>query len=202
MRLEDAGGVPYPVHAHRGASFVQVREGDRYRVRLTNRRAARVEVVLSVDGVDVVTGRPADPGRQRGYVLAPFGSIVVEGYRQSFDHVAAFRFVAPADGYAQAGPDEAGILAAAVFEERPSRTRGLAWTPAYPVHHAPAAESLVDEAPAAASPEAGDASSSPVVVTGWGETTVQSVHPVRFRRHHPRRPDAVVYLFYEAQTST
>jgi hypothetical protein len=49
-----------------------------------------LEIVLSVDGLDVIDGRRASFGR-RGYVIDPHRQLVVEGFRQS-DTVAAFRF--------------------------------------------------------------------------------------------------------------
>ena len=45
-----------PVHPQRGTSWVAGRPGSRYAVRLANRSGARVMVVLSVDGINVVTG--------------------------------------------------------------------------------------------------------------------------------------------------
>jgi hypothetical protein len=51
----------------------------------------RLEIVLSVDGLDVIDGRPAS-FRKRGYCVNPHRKLVVEGFRQSTEAVAAFRF--------------------------------------------------------------------------------------------------------------
>ena len=56
---------------HRGATWVAGRPGDRYAVRLTNRSPGRVLVVLSIDGVNAVSGDTAAVA-QTGYVLAPW----------------------------------------------------------------------------------------------------------------------------------
>jgi hypothetical protein len=56
-----------------------------------NESDARVEVVLSVDGLDVIDGRSASY-RKRGYIIPPRGRINVDGFRQSMSEVAAFRF--------------------------------------------------------------------------------------------------------------
>jgi hypothetical protein len=104
---------------HRGATWVAGRPGDRYAVRLTNRSAGRVLVVLSVDGVNAVSGDTAAVG-QTGYVLAPWQSAEITGWRKSFSEAAAFYFTALPDSYAARTdrPDNVGVVGAAVFRER------------------------------------------------------------------------------------
>jgi hypothetical protein len=78
-------------------------EGRHYSIVVRNRCNLRLEVVLSVDGLDgldVLDGRPAS-ARKRGYVIAPRGTLVVEGFRQSSEAVAAFRFGPVRERYAQ-----------------------------------------------------------------------------------------------------
>ena len=114
-----------PAYRHRGASYVAGRPGDRYAVRLTNRSGGRVLVVLSVDGVNAVSGETAATG-QTGYVLAPWQSAEITGWRKSYAEAAAFYFTALPDSYAARTdrPDNVGVIGAAVFRERvaePSR---------------------------------------------------------------------------------
>ena len=59
-----------PSFSHQGASWVAGRPGSRYAVRLVNRTGGRVLVVLSIDGVNAVSGETAATA-QTGYVLAP-----------------------------------------------------------------------------------------------------------------------------------
>ena len=103
----------------RGASYVAGRPGDRYAVRLTNRSGARVLVVLSVDGVNAVSGETASTG-QTGYVLGPWASAEITGWRKSYSEAAAFYFTALPDSYAARTdrPDNVGVIGAAVFRER------------------------------------------------------------------------------------
>ena len=104
---------------HRGASYVAGRPGDRYAVRLTNRSGARVLVVLSVDGVNAVSGETAAIG-QTGYVLAAYQSAEITGWRKSHTEAAAFYFTALPDSYAARTqrPDNVGVIGTAVFRER------------------------------------------------------------------------------------
>ena len=104
---------------HRGASWVAGRPGDRYAVRLTNRTGARVLVVLSVDGVNAVSGETAVVG-QTGYVLSAWQSAEITGWRKSHAEAAAFYFTALPDSYAARTqrPDNVGVIGTAVFRER------------------------------------------------------------------------------------
>ncbi len=104
---------------YRGSSYVAGRPGDRYAVRLTNRSGARVLVVLSVDGVNAVSGETASTG-QTGYVLGPWQTAEITGWRKSYSEAAAFYFTALPDSYAARTdrPDNVGVIGAAVFHER------------------------------------------------------------------------------------
>ncbi len=104
---------------HRGASYIAGRPGDRYALRLANRSGSRVLVVLSVDGVNVVSGETAATG-QTGYVLGPWATAEITGWRKSYSEAAAFYFTALPDSYAARTdrPDNVGVIGAAVFRER------------------------------------------------------------------------------------
>jgi hypothetical protein len=117
--IVDAGGASLPAFAHRGQRWVMGTLGQRYRIRLRNPTSARVEAVVSVDGLDAVDGRSASL-EKRGYVLPPFGEITVEGFRTSLDTVAAFRFSSVRDSYAgRKGQDRnVGVIGVAFFRER------------------------------------------------------------------------------------
>jgi hypothetical protein len=101
-------------------TWVAGRPGNRYSVRLTNRSGARVLVVLSVDGVNAVSGETAS-FNQTGYVLAPYQTTEITGWRKSMTEAAAFYFTSLPDSYAARTdrPDNVGVIGAAVFRERP-----------------------------------------------------------------------------------
>ena len=77
-------------HSFRGEQYVAGNPGDRYGLRLVNRTGQRVLVVLSVDGVNVVTGETASPD-QSGYVLDPWGRAEISGWRKSLQE--SYNFV-------------------------------------------------------------------------------------------------------------
>ena len=143
---------------HRGASYVAGRPGDRYAVRLTNRSSGRVLVVLSVDGVNAVSGETAAVG-QTGYVLAPYQSAEITGWRKSYSEAAAFYFTALPDSYAARTdrPDNVGVIGAAVFRERVPEPVTRWFEPAPSLARESAASGRIDaerQAPATAAADA------------------------------------------------
>ncbi len=120
VSVEDLrGGRTLPTAHHAGDRFVVGEHGQRYAIRLANTTSRRLLVVLSVDGVNAVTGETAAPD-QRGYVLGPYQHTVVRGWRKSLDEVAEFRFAALPHSYAArtGRPDNVGVIGVAVFEEQ------------------------------------------------------------------------------------
>src|SRR5690606_20233653 len=91
----------------------------------TNNTAERMEAVVTVDGRDVISGQLGNFKKQRGYVLDPYASIRIDGFRQSFEQVATFRFSGLQDSYTarQGTPQHAGVIGMAVFREKPRRQR-------------------------------------------------------------------------------
>jgi hypothetical protein len=111
-------GYELPQYPARGQLWVPGTPGHRYAVRLTNRSPERVLVVLSVDGVNAISGQTADTG-QGGYVLEPYQTTEVAGWRKSMRDVAQFYFADFGDSYATrtGRPHDVGVIGVAVFEE-------------------------------------------------------------------------------------
>jgi hypothetical protein len=100
--------------------FVIGEQGRRYTIAVQNKTDARMEVVLSVDGLDVLDGRTASL-RKRGYILGPHARLTVDGFRQSSESVAAFRFSPVRESYAAekyGKTHNVGVVGVAVFNER------------------------------------------------------------------------------------
>jgi hypothetical protein len=119
--LEDEFGTPLPSYPQRAERFALGRDGQRYNVRIYNHTGRRVEAVVSVDGRDVLSGKPGDYRQQRGYIVPAYGSVLIDGFRTSLSSVAAFRFTSPEDSYsARMGtPENVGVIGAAFFSENP-----------------------------------------------------------------------------------
>ncbi len=117
--VDRGSGQPMRVWRHHGRLFVAGEPGERYSLRLTNHTAGRVEVVVSVDGVNIVTGDTANV-HQTGYLLHPYQSYDVTGWRKSTTEVAAFAFAPLPQSYAArtGRPGEVGVIGVAVYTEK------------------------------------------------------------------------------------
>jgi hypothetical protein len=113
-------GMPAPTFFQNGETYVMGALGERYTLRILNHTGRRIEAVASVDGRDVVDGRPADFRNKRGYIVPAWGSVDIDGWRLSRAQVAAFRFSSVADSYAArtGTAREVGVIGAAIFTER------------------------------------------------------------------------------------
>ena len=112
-------GVTLPAYPRNGKYYVVGVPGHRYGVRLTNRSGGRVLAVLSVDGVNAISGETASPD-QTGYVLDAWQSTQIEGWRKSMNEIAQFNFTALPNSYAArtGRPDNVGVIGVAVFREK------------------------------------------------------------------------------------
>jgi hypothetical protein len=113
-------GRVLPVYAHAGRRFVVGKPGNEYSIRVRNGSGERVLAVMSVDGVNVITGDTASPA-QSGYVLGPYETAEISGWRKDMSRTAAFYFTALPDSYAArtGRPDNVGVIGVAVFREKP-----------------------------------------------------------------------------------
>jgi hypothetical protein len=118
VRVQDSAGRPLPASCA-GAQCITVGEvGQRYTIVIHNRGPYRLEAVASVDGLDVLDGQPAS-SHKRGYVVGPYATLEIEGWRRSAAQVAAFRFSSVAHSYAaRTGSDRnVGVIGVALFRE-------------------------------------------------------------------------------------
>ena len=120
-------GQRLPIYVHDGKHYVAGQPGERYSVQVVNRSSRRILSVVSVDGINVVSGETAAPD-QTGYVLGAWQAYDIAGWRKSSDEVAAFYFTALPDSYAARTdrPGDVGVIGVAVFRE---------WTPPRPRPH-------------------------------------------------------------------
>ncbi|MBK6295456.1 MAG: hypothetical protein IPO19_06645 [Rhodoferax sp.] len=116
--IDRSTGERLDVYRHRGRLYVAGIPGNRYAVSLHNKSGARVLTVVSVDGINAISGQTA-AAAQSGYVLSPWQTTQVSGWRKSMDEVAAFYFTSIDDSYAARTdrPQHVGVIGVAVFRE-------------------------------------------------------------------------------------
>jgi hypothetical protein len=102
-----------------GKRYVIGTPGHEYAVRIRNCTGGRLLAVVSVDGINAVTGETASPD-QSGYVIEPGGYVNIQGWRKDLERTAAFYFSDPGDSYASrtGRPDDLGVIGVALFRER------------------------------------------------------------------------------------
>ena len=114
-----ATGATLSVYENGGRQYIVGVPGHEYAVRIRNATGQRILAVTSVDGVNVVTGETASPS-QPGYVIDPWGSVEIAGWRKSMSRTAAFFFTEHSNSYAArtGRPFDVGVIGIAVFNER------------------------------------------------------------------------------------
>jgi hypothetical protein len=101
LTIEHKDGRAVREFVHEGRTYIESRVGTEYQLRLKNNTGGRVLAVVSVDGINAVSGKPvSDSPDEAGYVLAPNESHVIKGYRVDENTVASFTFVKREGSYA------------------------------------------------------------------------------------------------------
>jgi hypothetical protein len=103
-----------------GRRFVVGSEGSDYSIVVKNLCKSRLELVLSVDGLDVIDGKSAAYAKQ-GYIISPGETLEIKGWRTAPDRVARFRFSTVAGSYANLRHGDhrnVGVIGLAVFDEK------------------------------------------------------------------------------------
>lgn len=185
---------PLRVYWHDGRAYVAGRPGNEYQVTVRSREGGDLLAVMSVDGINVISGETAHT-QQSGYVLGPRGDLEVKGWRKSLARTAAFYFTALPDSYAArtGRPDDVGVIGVALFRRKVQ--------PPQPVGGIPPADPLArPEAPAArrgAGPgAAADAErSAETLGTGHGRSEASHAHWVEFERASAQPAETIVIRY-------
>jgi hypothetical protein len=174
-------GRRLPVYLHEGRAYVVGKPGNEYQVSLRNRQREDLLAVVSVDGVNVISGQTANPS-QSGYVLAPGGALDVQGWRKSLSETAAFYFTALSDSYAArtGRPDNVGVIGLALFRRKQEPPP---FPQAEPFSQAPLAKR--------------DARAAAELGTGHGRREVSYARQVTFERA-TSAPAEILTLYYDS----
>lgn len=189
----DTGEV-FPVYRHAGKLYVAGQPGHKYAIQVRNRTSDRLLTVISVDGVNAITGQSAAP-EQAGYAFEAYAMSRIQGWRKNLDEVAAFIFTSLPDSYAArtGRPDNVGVIGVAVFREqqdarvflgRPKAAETEKYTPdsSAPASRMRSEEALRDDER---------------LGTGHGEREPSRVAYTDFRRESSR-PNELIRIYYDS----
>jgi hypothetical protein len=104
--------------------YIEAREGANYQVTVRNTSGERVAFVIAVDGLNAINGLRSHLGADEPmYVLDPYQSATIKGWRKDLGNVSKFVFVDEERSYAartdQANGDLGWIRVVAFHEVRP-----------------------------------------------------------------------------------
>ncbi|HLX80588.1 MAG TPA: hypothetical protein VKS43_08385 [Burkholderiales bacterium] len=176
-------GRQLPVYWHEGRAYVAGKPGNEYSVRVRSRQREDVLGVISVDGVNVITGETSAT-QQSGYVLAPYRQFDISGWRKNLASTAAFYFTSLPDSYAArtGRPDNVGVIGVALFRKKEE--------PAPVARPAPAARAEAQNAPRAADRD-------DRLGTGHGRIEASQTRYVDFERASSEPAETVV-IYYDS----
>lgn len=112
---------PLKTFKHQGKVLAIGEAGTEYAIVVRNHRGDRCEAVISVDGIDVLTGKTASV-YARGYVIDGGSFLHLTGFRTDDRHVASFTFGDVESSYAAAkgNTSTVGVIGVAVYREKPT----------------------------------------------------------------------------------
>jgi hypothetical protein len=198
---------------HDGRLYVAGEPGTRYGLRFSNHSGGRALVVASVDGVNIISGETANYN-ERGYVLSPWESYEVDGWRKSQTTIAAFQFSPLSASYAAktGRPGDVGVIGIAVFREQapppvaamdkpaaPDIVRGAPparFAPAMPMPAPPPAAAMVPTFRSATTNQPGSARADEKLGTAHGASEHSFITLVDFVRA-TAEPAAISTIEYD-----
>lgn len=186
-----------PVYWHEGRAYVVGRPGNEYQVTVRSRQGADLLAVMSVDGINVVTGETAHP-QQSGYVLGPWRGLEVKGWRKSLSRTAAFYFTELADSYAArtGRPAEVGVIGVALYRRKAEPPPAISQLAPAPAARAEASGPRAG-APANGAAAADAARSAEPLGTGHGRSETSYARQVEFERASVQ-PAENIAIYYDS----
>jgi len=193
------GRRPADEYYHQGQVWIEGREGSTYTLRFTNRSPDRVLAIFSVDGLDVLKGKPAGH-LSEGYVVNGNSTLEIPGWKLDASTAAEFFFSRSSKSYvAKIGGNvgNTGVIGAMVFRE-------YQWQNSFPAssinkltfanpsssvargiyNHSGSADSL--------------SSVSQSVGTGFGAATQWNTVNTQFTRENSTVPNAIMAVYYDS----
>jgi hypothetical protein len=105
-----------------GKKWIEARPNTPYVIEIKNDSYNRYLSVISVDGLNVISGNEAELTAENGYVLDPRSSLKVEGWRVNMNEVREFKFTNDiSESYAEklnGDSSNRGVIGIAFFQQK------------------------------------------------------------------------------------
>lgn len=135
--LEKDGNTFKPIRIHydsQGRKWIEARPGTEYVLEIKNNLYEKILSVVSVDGLNVITGEEAKCQNKDGYVISPRDSLKIPGWRVSQDSVRKFVFSDRRDSYAEklgSNSQNIGVIGFSFFREDTYHLTYTYWYPSW-----------------------------------------------------------------------
>ncbi|MFA5490205.1 MAG: hypothetical protein WC284_13465 [Candidimonas sp.] len=209
-------------YVHDDKIYIEGRKNSEFELKFTNKTGKNILVVPSIDGLSVMDGKPASL-ESSGYIVSPYGKIIIPGWRLNNDSVAKFTFSDVKQSYAgktKQDTNNVGVIGFAVFTEKEKKyvayrswwmapttfdSNGISNYPSRGLGIAPSYDSYSDSAVSASVGSSGtsnrriDLSNSVQnsLGTGFGEQAEHSVTMVSFEKNPS--PSCVMTIYYDSK---
>lgn len=110
----------YHLHSIPPSKYIGVGEGEPYQIRIGNERGRKAGVRITIDGIDILTGKPGDlDPRGQMWMVEPHSSATISAWPESSSEGAQFVFGRANNAVATHIGDgtNVGIIACAYFRE-------------------------------------------------------------------------------------
>lgn len=199
-----------PVYWHQGNAYVVGSPGNEYQISVRNAAGVDVLAVVSVDGINVVSGETAAPS-QTGYVIDRSQHMDIAGWRKNLSRTAAFYFTSLGNSYAArtGRPNHVGVIGAALFRRKPD---AVAYPPELSAPRADAGARDRGESSAQSSAQAPQAAPSlreekslgdwraNTLGTGHGRQETSPARHTTFERA-TSSPEEVIRIYYDSRAN-
>lgn len=117
-------GKPVKQFFHKTNHFIEAKIGSSYSVRIKNNSYSRALAVVTVDGLNVISGLPQGNERGLGYIVSARDSLTIEGFRKNLQEVGSFEFCKKEESYCneQGLAGNNGVIGVRIYNEKPSNT--------------------------------------------------------------------------------
>ena len=120
-------GKPVREYVDKKKTYIEGRQGTDFAIRIKNNGSKRILAVTSVDGLSVIDGKESNYDiDSQGYIISPYDSIIISGWRISDEKVKQFFFTNKENSYAtrKNGVDNSenvGVIGVAIFREHSTK---------------------------------------------------------------------------------
>ena len=112
-------GKPVKQYTHQNNIYIEARAGTEYTIKVKNDAYQRKLAVITVDGLNVITGKPQVDGIGQGYIVGSRDAITIRGFRQDMETVGAFKFCKKSGAYCneQGLKGNNGVIGVRIYDE-------------------------------------------------------------------------------------